>query len=293
MIRFNLITGCLLSIGMHAGILWLMPVPSLEPLALRDTPTETELVVVDVPIPTAGPTLPDPSMLAEDRDASSTEATYDATKILPLAREQLEGAIESMSAGVSAHLPLPAVQLPASRSPEAGVQPPPLLPPDLAAVTATLLEQSLQSPGIRSGTEQPVGWGEVQLGDKQIPSRLGLPALDQRLIARTLPETPAARPALPSQPQFGIQGPVARREPLYRPTLPEVQVPAESEITLKFWVRPDGVVSQVLPERKGDATLEVAAMRYLEGWRFTPLPPHEPQIEQWGTITIRFLLRAR
>jgi TonB family protein len=75
--------------------------------------------------------------------------------------------------------------------------------------------------------------------------------------------------------------------------LPEVQVQAESDITLKFWVRPDGVVSRVLPERKGDAALEVAAIRYLEGWRFTPLPPHESQVEQWGTITIRFLIRER
>jgi TonB family protein len=151
----------------------------------------------------------------------------------------------------------------------------------------------MQSPGIRSGEEQAVRWGEVRLGEKQLPSRLGLPTLDQRLIARPLPETPSAQPALPPVPPLGIQGPAARREPLSRPTLPEVQVQAEGEITLKFWVRPDGVVSRVLPERKGDATLEVAAIRYLEGWRFTPLPPHEPQIEQWGTITIRFLPRAR
>jgi TonB family protein len=53
------------------------------------------------------------------------------------------------------------------------------------------------------------------------------------------------------------------------------------------------VVSRVLPERKGDTALEVAAIRYLEGWRFTPLPPHESQVEQWGTITIRFLIRER
>ncbi len=292
MIRFNLIASCLLSIGIHAGVLWLMPVPSLEPLALPDTPTDTEFVVLDMPMPIAVPPLPDPSTLAEEHHASSTDVAYDAAKILPLAREQLEGAIESKSAGMSAQLPLPAVQLPVPLSPETRAELPPL-PPDLAAVTATLLEQSLQSPGIRSGEERPVGWGEVRLGDKQTPSRLGLPTLDQRLIARAPPETPAARPVLPPVPQLGIQGPVARREPLSRSTLPEVQVQAEGEITLKFWVRPDGVVSRVLPERKGDATLEVAAIRYLEGWRFTPLPPHEPQIEQWGTITIRFLPRAR
>jgi TonB family protein len=292
MMRFNLIVSSLLSIVMHAAVLLLLPAPSLEPLALPNTPTDTEVVVLDIPEQTA-PTLPEPSALAEGRPASSTGVAYDAAKIVPLAREQLEGAIAGINAGVPAPLPLPALQLPALRGSKAVVEPPPPLPLDPAAVTATLLEQSLQSPGIRSGAEPPVGQQEVRLGEKQTPTRLGLPTLDQRLIARTPPETPATRPTLPSPPQFGIQGPIARREPLYRPTLPEVQVQAESEITLKFWVRPDGVVSRVLPERKGDATLEVAAIRYLEGWRFTPLPPHEPQVEQWGTITIRFLLRAR
>jgi TonB family protein len=288
--RFNLITSCLLSIVMHAGVLWLMPAPTLEPLP--NTPIDTELVVLDIPTPTALPPLPDPSTLAEERHASSPDVTYDATKILPPAPGQLEGAIESMSAEVSAQLSLPTVQLPTPLSPGTLAEPP-SLPPDLAAVTATILEQSMQSPGVRSGEEQPVGWGEVRLGEKQLPSRLGPPTLDQRLIVRTLPEVPSSQPTLPPLPQFGIQGPAAKREPLYRPSLPEVQVQAESEITLKFWIRPDGVVSRVLPERKGDTTLEVVAMRYLEGWRFTPLPPHEPQVEQWGTITIRFLLRAR
>jgi TonB family protein len=117
--------------------------------------------------------------------------------------------------------------------------------------------------------------------------------LEPKLMARSLPAPPSGAPfiAPPSQP--GIQGPAAKREPLYRPPLPQVQVATESEITLKFWVRPDGVVSRVLPERKGDTALEATAMRYLEGWRFTPLAPQEPQVEQWGTITVRFLLHER
>jgi TonB family protein len=90
-----------------------------------------------------------------------------------------------------------------------------------------------------------------------------------------------------------MQGPVAKREPVYRPPLPKVRVDAEGEITLKFWVRPDGVVSRVFPERKGETGLEVAAIRYLERWRFTPLLPYEPQDEQWGTITVRFLMQER
>jgi TonB family protein len=231
--------------------------------------------------------------LEKDSASPTTAVAYDATKIVPFAKEKLDGAIEKMGAGVAAQLPLPPLELPTAGRLEAGPAAVPLPPAPVAAVATALLEQSLQSPEVPSGADKHAEWGAVRLGDKQIPSRLELPTIDQRLVARNLSVTPSPRPALPPPPQFGIQGPVARREPLYRPALPEVQVQAESDITLKFWVRPDGVVSRVLPERKGDAALEVAAIRYLEGWRFTPLPPHESQAEQWGTITIRFLLRER
>ena len=94
-------------------------------------------------------------------------------------------------------------------------------------------------------------------------------------------------------PELGIEGPAARREPLSRPPLPEVVVVRDSEITLKFWVRPDGTVSRIVTVRKDNAALEAAAIRYLSGWRFSPLRPHEAQEEQWGTITVRFLRPTR
>ena len=269
-----------------------MPAPSLESLVLPEAPTDTELLVLNLPLPSPLQALTEAPAFDKDSSSPATAVAYDATKIVPFAKEKLEGAIEKMSAGVAAQLPLPPLELPTSGRLEAGTETVPIPPANVAAVTTAIIEQALQSPGVPSGEEKQIEWGAVRLGDKQIPSRLGLPTIDQRLITRNLPATPSPRPALPP-PQFGIQGPVARREPLYRPTLPKVQVQAESDITLKFWVRPDGVVSRVLPERKGDAALEVAAIRYLEGWRFTPLPPHESQVEQWGTITIRFLLRER
>jgi TonB family protein len=237
--------------------------------------------------------LPAPPTFEQDSSSPTPDVAYDATKIVPFAQENLEGTIDKMSAGMAAQLPLPPLQLPAPRRLETGNEVIPPLPSHATEVAAAIIEQSLQAPGVPSGEEKPIGWGEVRIGDKQIPNRPGLPTIDQRLIARHVPAMPSPRPPLSPLPHFGIQGPAARREPLYRPALPEVQVYAESDITLKFWVRPDGVVSRILPERKGDAALEVAAIRYLEGWRFTPLPPHEPQVEQWGTITIRFLLRER
>jgi TonB family protein len=243
-------------------------------------------------MPSASHALPEFPAFEQAHPSSTTDTAYDATKIVPFAQEQLNGTIEKMSAGMVAQLPLPPMQLPASRRLETEAASAPL-PSSHAAEAAAIIERLLQTPGVPSGEEKTAGWGEVHLGGKQIPGRLGLPTIDQRLIARYMPAIPSPQPTLPPLPPFGIHGPVARREPLYRPALPEVQVYAASDITLKFWVRPDGVVSRVLPERKGDASLEVAAIRYLTEWRFTPLPPHEPQVEQWGTITIRFLLRER
>jgi TonB family protein len=293
--RLHLIVGCLLSLSMHAGVLLLTPAPSLRPFPHLEQPIDAELVALDVPIPPtlqSSPLSPPPTVNEESQPLPEA-GSYDATKITPPDIQRLNGAIEKLSAGVSIQLPAPALQLPTQSQPEDSLEPISPLPRGLSAITSTMLEQSLLTPGLTTGVDKQIGWGQVRLGDKQSPSRLGLPKLDRRLIARALPTTPPLPVPPPSQPQFGIRGPAAKREPLYRPPLPKVRVQIESEITLKFWVRPDGVVSRVLPERKGDAALEAAAIRYLEGWRFTPLPPHEPQVEQWGTITVRFLLHER
>jgi TonB family protein len=207
--------------------------------------------------------------------------------------QQINSAIEKVSAGLSVPPSLPTPQLPTQRQTEDASALLSLPPPDVVAATSALLQQSLLAPRPTDGAEKQGEGGQVRLGEKQSPSRLALATLDPKLVARALPLPQAELPTLPPPPPHGIQGPAAQREPLSRPPSPKVQVQAESEITLKFWVRPDGVVSRVLPERKGDMALEAAAIRYLEGWRFTPLPLQEPQVEQWGLITVRFLPHAR
>jgi TonB family protein len=292
MMRFNLLTGCLLSLGAHAGAFFLLPGLAFDVPIQAALPTDAELVELDVPLPPAlqpPPMSPQPALDKPTRSAS-VEGTYDTTRIVPPDMQKIEGTIEKMSPGVSVQLPSLALQLPTHSTLEETPLPKLTPPPELSTRTAAMLEQSLQPPGLTTGVDKQIGWGQVRLGDKQSPSRLGLPQLDQRLVARTLPTQPPVPALPPTQPLFGIQGPAAKREPLYRPPLPKVQVQVESDITLRFWVRPDGVVSRVFPERKGEAALEAAAIRYLEGWRFTPLPAHEPQVEQWGTITMRFLL---
>jgi TonB family protein len=218
--------------------------------------------------------------------------TYDASKIAQLDAAQIDGAIEHLSAGASLQLSMPELIIPVREAPEPVAESLPIPEPDAAEVVASLLEPSSLSPGLPQGKEHPVGLGQLPLGDKQSPSRWKWPQMEPPEMAPPPEAKPVQPEALP-QTFAGIQGPAAKREPLSQPSLPEVVVEAESEITLKFWVRPDGIVSRVLTLRRGDAALEAAATRYIEGWRFNPLPPHEAQQEQWGTITVRFLLPTR
>ncbi|MCZ6875674.1 MAG: energy transducer TonB [bacterium] len=290
--QFNLLGGCCLSLILHTGLFFFTPGFSSQYQPVADTATETELVELEIPLPPAmqPPPLQQPTAIEAASLASADVPSYDATKIVPPDISRINGAVEKMSAGLAAQFTLPALQLPAhSASEEAALSlsPTPLEVPD---IVSAILEQSLLLPGVLVGKDKLVGWGEARIGDKQAPSRLGLPEPDLQQVTQVLPAIlPAVVPSPASQQRFGIQGPVAKREPLSRPSSPKVHVEIESEITLKFWVRPDGVVGRIVPERKGDTVLEAAAIRYLEGWRFTPLPLYEPQVEQWGLITVRFL----
>jgi TonB family protein len=290
--RFHMVAACTLSFGLHIGMLLLLPVPSFQHALAPEIPKEVELVTVAVPLPPALQPLP-PEPSSAGAPPSPVAPTYDASKIAQPDLQRIDGAIEAMTAGLSVQLGMPTLQLPPQQQTETVPETLPLPPPDTSGVVAALLEPSPLDPGKVAGVDKQTGLGEVRLGTKQSPSRMGLPRIDTRLIAPPLPTTTPTITSPPPESQFGIQGPVAKREPLFRPPLPEVRVQSESDITLKFWVRPDGVVSRVIPERKGDVLLEAAAIRYLESWRFTPLPPHESQEEQWGTITVRFLLPKR
>ncbi len=91
--------------------------------------------------------------------------------------------------------------------------------------------------------------------------------------------------------RLGIKGPLAYRKILERPQPPPVKVKVEAEIELTFWVLPDGMVDRVIPSVKGDTELERLAIQYLKQWRFSPLTKEQPQVEQWGTIPIKFKLQ--
>jgi len=294
MMRLPVFIAGVLSIGLHLAFLLLLPAPSWQAISSETPPRDVEIVHAELPEPQAlRPPPPELQPAPQPPPPPPLVPTYDASKIAQLDVEQIDGAIEHVSAGASLQLSMPELTMPVREAPETVTESLPLPAPDTAEVVASLLEPSSLPPGLPQGKEKPVGLGQLRLGNKQSPSRWEWPKPEPASIAPPLPEFEPVPPGAPPQTLSGIQGPVAKREPLSQPSLPEVVVESESEITLKFWVRPDGIVSRVLTIRKGDAALEAAATRYIEGWRFNPLPPNEEQQEQWGTITVRFLLPTR
>ena len=90
---------------------------------------------------------------------------------------------------------------------------------------------------------------------------------------------------------LGMKGPLLTRKIVERPKLPQVKVRMEAEIELTIYVLPSGTVDRVVPSVKGDTELERVAIQYLKQWRFAPLPKEQPQVEQWGTLPIKFKLQ--
>jgi TonB family protein len=110
-----------------------------------------------------------------------------------------------------------------------------------------------------------------------------------RLVSKK--EKMAAESPLEENLHLGIKGPLASRKILEKPPLPRVKVNVEAEIELTLWVLPNGAVDRVIPSVKGDAELERIAIAYLKQWRFESLPREGPQVEQWGTIPVKFKLQ--
>jgi TonB family protein len=104
-------------------------------------------------------------------------------------------------------------------------------------------------------------------------------------------EKPSSERALEENLQLGIKGSLVTRKILERPPPPQVRVKVEAEIEMTVWVLPSGIVDRVIPVLKGDAELERMASQYLKQWRFAPLPRDQAQVEQSGTIPIKFKLQ--
>ncbi len=101
------------------------------------------------------------------------------------------------------------------------------------------------------------------------------------------PEKPERAPDLPPLRIEWQEG--AERRLVYAPPPPRLDIRNEAEVRVRFWVSPRGEVTQALVVRRGDPELDAAALDYVRRLRFNALPPGDEK-EQWGTVTLRFLL---
>lgn len=97
-------------------------------------------------------------------------------------------------------------------------------------------------------------------------------------------------PALPPAPSsFVVEGPASQRAVL-RQVVPDFPggVRVSARVRLRFVVRPDGSVGEVVPEQRVEPRLEAAAVEALRLWLFRP----EAGRLDRGTITFVFELRG-
>lgn len=87
---------------------------------------------------------------------------------------------------------------------------------------------------------------------------------------------------------FQIEG--LNRSPVTTPA-PEYAERVNGLVRVRITVDPQGRIVQRVPLIKGNPGLEQAVMDALHSWRFNPLPPEAPQVNETGVITFRFRLR--
>lgn len=86
---------------------------------------------------------------------------------------------------------------------------------------------------------------------------------------------------------YSIEG--LNRSPVFT-ALPVYAEKVNATIKVRVTVSPQGRIVGQIPLLKANAALEQAVMDALQNWRFNPLPPNAPQVNQTGTITFRFRL---
>ncbi|MCX8118190.1 MAG: TonB family protein [Desulfobacterota bacterium] len=136
--------------------------------------------------------------------------------------------------------------------------------------------------------EAPIPSMKEALKIEKIRDR-GAERVAERLLL--VKERPVTAKPLEENLKLGIKGQLVTRRIIERPPPPTAQVGVEAEIEMMIWVLPNGMVDRVVPTIKGDAELERIAIQYLKHWRFAPLPKDHPQVEQSGTIPIKFKLQ--
>ncbi len=71
----------------------------------------------------------------------------------------------------------------------------------------------------------------------------------------------------------------------------EARLPVTGDCLIKFWIFPDGTVGKAMPLVQGDTQAVAVAIDRIKKFRFEPLPKDAPQVEQWGAIDAKSVLR--
>ena len=88
-----------------------------------------------------------------------------------------------------------------------------------------------------------------------------------------------------------IRGPAARRKISYIPPILQSKPLVDGDALIKFWVLPNGTVGKVTPLVSEGARVYLPAINRIKQYRFEPLPKDSPQVEIWGVIPVKSVLR--
>lgn len=111
------------------------------------------------------------------------------------------------------------------------------------------------------------------------------------LEEKAMPEMTSELTRKKAQP-FKIEGEAANRTILSK-VIPQYPsgLQREARVKIEFTVLPNGLVGEMRPLLKGDATLEKLTLEAFHQWRFNPLPADVPQVAVKGVITFIYVLK--
>jgi hypothetical protein len=132
--------------------------------------------------------------------------------------------------------------------------------------------------------------GDVKGGDIPVPEDVVAKEFIASLKA-TVQEEEGAQKKNAEDTALDIRGPAASRKINYIPPPLQPKPSVDGDTLLKFWVFPDGTVGKVVPLITEDTRIYTATINHVKKYRFEPLPKDTPQVETWGVIPVKSVLR--
>jgi hypothetical protein len=132
--------------------------------------------------------------------------------------------------------------------------------------------------------------GDIKGGDLPVPEDVVAKDFIASLRA-TVQEEEGVQQNNTEDTALDIRGPAASRKINYIPPPLKSKSLVDGDTLLKFWVFPDGTVEKVVPLITEDPSVYTVAINHIKKYRFEPLPKNSPQVETWGVIPVKSVLR--